>query len=294
MLFYPKPAAEAASADLGRRREPGRAAPRHQVRRRLVSRQQQPDQAARYAPRLAAGIADVKRMCEAAKRDPASLGVSAAGAGRLRVGRSTRPRTARRGACSRAPRPTWPPMPPRCRRLGVGHVALRLGGATARGLRGAHRAVRRRGDRQDQALSRARATCARSPCAWQSSAADRRGSTSPRCGSAGTATTRCGSSSRTPPMRPGASASCSPTRRWSSCATTTPRPSRRSRRTCRPGATSPSCIAGERVAIDGVGFSAIGRLQLLQLLQRRAREAGVVLRFGHAVQSHGRAGGLQT
>ena len=28
------------------------------------------------APRLAAGIADVKRMCEAAKRDPASLGVT--------------------------------------------------------------------------------------------------------------------------------------------------------------------------------------------------------------------------
>jgi 2-polyprenyl-6-methoxyphenol hydroxylase-like FAD-dependent oxidoreductase len=42
---------------------------------------------------------------------------------------------------------------------------------------------------------------------------------------------------------------------------------------------------GERVAIDGVGFSAIGRLQLLQLLQRRASEAGVVLRFGHGVQS---------
>ena len=42
---------------------------------------------------------------------------------------------------------------------------------------------------------------------------------------------------------------------------------------------------GERSAIDGVGFSAIGRLQLLQLLQRRAREAGVALQFGHAVQS---------
>jgi len=42
---------------------------------------------------------------------------------------------------------------------------------------------------------------------------------------------------------------------------------------------------GEAVGIDGVGFSAIGRLQLLQLLQGRAREAGVVMRFGHAVQS---------
>ena len=42
--------AEAASADLGRRREPGRAAARRQVRRCLVSGQQQPDQAARYGP----------------------------------------------------------------------------------------------------------------------------------------------------------------------------------------------------------------------------------------------------
>ena len=32
---------------------------------------------------------------------------------------------------------------------------------------------------------------------------------------------------------------------------------------------------GERIAIDGVGFSAIGRLDLLQLLQRRAAELGV-------------------
>ena len=32
---------------------------------------------------------------------------------------------------------------------------------------------------------------------------------------------------------------------------------------------------GEAVAIDGIGFSAIGRLELLQLLQQRAREAGV-------------------
>ena len=32
---------------------------------------------------------------------------------------------------------------------------------------------------------------------------------------------------------------------------------------------------GERIAIDGVGFAAIGRLQLLQLLQHRARELGV-------------------
>jgi 2-polyprenyl-6-methoxyphenol hydroxylase-like FAD-dependent oxidoreductase len=42
---------------------------------------------------------------------------------------------------------------------------------------------------------------------------------------------------------------------------------------------------GEAVAIDGIGFSAIGRLQLLQLLQQRAREAGVELRFGKPVAS---------
>jgi 2-polyprenyl-6-methoxyphenol hydroxylase-like FAD-dependent oxidoreductase len=42
---------------------------------------------------------------------------------------------------------------------------------------------------------------------------------------------------------------------------------------------------GERVVIDGVGFSAIGRLQLLQLLQQPAREAGVDLRFSTPLRS---------
>src|SRR5579883_1957352 len=37
---------------------------------------------------------------------------------------------------------------------------------------------------------------------------------------------------------------------------------------------------GERVTIDGIGFSAIGRLGLLQLLQAQARAAGVVMHFG--------------
>jgi 2-polyprenyl-6-methoxyphenol hydroxylase-like FAD-dependent oxidoreductase len=36
---------------------------------------------------------------------------------------------------------------------------------------------------------------------------------------------------------------------------------------------------GEHIAIDGVGFSGIGRLQLLQLLQARARDLDVVLNF---------------
>jgi 2-polyprenyl-6-methoxyphenol hydroxylase-like FAD-dependent oxidoreductase len=42
---------------------------------------------------------------------------------------------------------------------------------------------------------------------------------------------------------------------------------------------------GERIAIDGVGFSAIGRLAFLRLLQERARSVGVEPRYGHAVRS---------
>lgn len=42
---------------------------------------------------------------------------------------------------------------------------------------------------------------------------------------------------------------------------------------------------GETIVIDGVGFSAIGRLELLQLLQRRARTAGVTLAFGTTIGS---------
>lgn len=42
---------------------------------------------------------------------------------------------------------------------------------------------------------------------------------------------------------------------------------------------------GERIPIDGVGFSAIGRLELLQLLQSRARDVGVVLEFGKVVKT---------
>jgi 2-polyprenyl-6-methoxyphenol hydroxylase-like FAD-dependent oxidoreductase len=39
-------------------------------------------------------------------------------------------------------------------------------------------------------------------------------------------------------------------------------------------------IAGERIAIDGVGFAAIGRLHLLQLLTERARAVGLSPEFG--------------
>ena len=41
----------------------------------------------------------------------------------------------------------------------------------------------------------------------------------------------------------------------------------------------------ERVVIDGVGFAAIGRLKLLQLLQERVRSTGVEPEFARAVTS---------
>jgi 2-polyprenyl-6-methoxyphenol hydroxylase-like FAD-dependent oxidoreductase len=44
-------------------------------------------------------------------------------------------------------------------------------------------------------------------------------------------------------------------------------------------------LRGESVEIDGVGFSAIGRLELLTLLQARARAAGVALHFDTVVPS---------
>jgi 2-polyprenyl-6-methoxyphenol hydroxylase-like FAD-dependent oxidoreductase len=42
---------------------------------------------------------------------------------------------------------------------------------------------------------------------------------------------------------------------------------------------------GERIAVDGVGFSAIGRLELLKLLQRQASSVGVELRYEQATRS---------
>ncbi len=47
----------------------------------------------------------------------------------------------------------------------------------------------------------------------------------------------------------------------------------------------------ERVVIDGVGFAAIGRLKLLQLLQQRLRSVGVAPEFGKAVASLDEYGG---
>jgi len=42
---------------------------------------------------------------------------------------------------------------------------------------------------------------------------------------------------------------------------------------------------GEAIHIDGIGFSAIGRLELLMLLQSRARAVGVAPEFGRVVRS---------
>jgi 2-polyprenyl-6-methoxyphenol hydroxylase-like FAD-dependent oxidoreductase len=40
---------------------------------------------------------------------------------------------------------------------------------------------------------------------------------------------------------------------------------------------------GERVVIDGIGFAAIGRLELLNLLRQRLASVGVVTEYGHTV-----------
>lgn len=44
-------------------------------------------------------------------------------------------------------------------------------------------------------------------------------------------------------------------------------------------------LRGQRVEIDGVGFSSIGRLKLLTILQARARAVGVAMRFETQIQS---------
>jgi 2-polyprenyl-6-methoxyphenol hydroxylase-like FAD-dependent oxidoreductase len=49
-------------------------------------------------------------------------------------------------------------------------------------------------------------------------------------------------------------------------------------------------LRGTIVEIDGIGFSAIGRLALLRLLQARAHSAGVVMTFGSSVQSRDEIG----
>jgi len=41
---------------------------------------------------------------------------------------------------------------------------------------------------------------------------------------------------------------------------------------------------GERIAIDGVGFAAVGRLELLAVLQQRARSVGIEPEYGRRIQ----------
>jgi 2-polyprenyl-6-methoxyphenol hydroxylase-like FAD-dependent oxidoreductase len=50
-------------------------------------------------------------------------------------------------------------------------------------------------------------------------------------------------------------------------------------------------LRGESVEIDGVGFSSIGRLELLTLLQQRVRAAGVVPRYETQIESLDQFGG---
>ena len=47
---------------------------------------------------------------------------------------------------------------------------------------------------------------------------------------------------------------------------------------------------GERIVIDGIGFSGIGRLELLRLLEGRARDVGVGFNYGRAITSLGELG----
>ena len=44
-------------------------------------------------------------------------------------------------------------------------------------------------------------------------------------------------------------------------------------------------LRGETVDIDGIGFSSIGRLELLKILQQRARAVGIVLRYATQIHS---------
>ena len=50
-------------------------------------------------------------------------------------------------------------------------------------------------------------------------------------------------------------------------------------------------LRGEKIEIDGIGFASIGRLELLQILQQRARAEGVVCHFGSQIQTLDRLSG---
>ncbi len=44
-------------------------------------------------------------------------------------------------------------------------------------------------------------------------------------------------------------------------------------------------LRGQSVEIDGIGFSSIGRLELLTILQQRVRAAGITARYNTTIQS---------
>src|SRR5712675_1111601 len=50
-------------------------------------------------------------------------------------------------------------------------------------------------------------------------------------------------------------------------------------------------LRGQSVEIDGVGFSSIGRLELLTILQQRVRAAGIAARYNATIQSLDELGG---
>ena len=50
-------------------------------------------------------------------------------------------------------------------------------------------------------------------------------------------------------------------------------------------------IHGESIVVDGVGFTAIGRLKLLRILQALVRDSGVRARFEHRVETPGELAG---
>ena len=87
----------------------------------------------------------------------------------------------------------------------------------------------------------------------------------------------CRSSSATSPTTRSAGAWCSPTPRWTTCASGTRRPRRKSRRPSTIGTTSRCSSRASACAPRGHGFVGIGRKKLLNILQARCEALGVEL-----------------
>ena len=73
------------------------------------------------------------------------------------------------------------------------------------------------------------------------------------------------------------------------CAPTIPTRSTPSRRRMESWNNITLNLRGESVEIDGVGFSSIGRLELLELLQQRVRAVGVAPRYDTLIAVRGPA-----